>query len=68
MAGFLQPPIMSKKNEIETELSEEEAVAMALEMCPPGESISLHRKDCEVTPEEIWRCTCIPMVLRKDSN
>lgn len=38
----------------------EEGVALALEMCPEGESIEIHESWCDVTA-----CTCMPHVIKK---
>lgn len=39
-------------------LDEALALALALSMCPPGESVSLHEANCLVTPEHPDACTC----------
>lgn len=51
----------NKPNEVETDLPEDEAIALALELCPPGESIEIHAAACDVFP-----CSCLPRVIRKE--
>lgn len=60
MAGELCGPVHAVEvREVETE---EEAIALALAMCPDGESISLHEVDCAI---DDGRCTCLPRVIHK---
>lgn len=46
--------------EILVEGTLEEGIALALEMCPDGESIEIHEPWCDVTS-----CTCVPHVIKK---
>ena len=68
MAGVLQgfddydaaPADDDSSDEILVDCSLEQGIALALEMCPDGESIEIHEPWCDVTA-----CTCMPQVIKK---
>lgn len=41
----------------------DEALALALSLCPAGESVSLHEAHCPVTPEAPHLCDCEPQIF-----
>ena len=47
--------------ELDESVSEDEAIAMALAMCPIGESIVIHERMCALA--QGTRCNCTPMTL-----
>ncbi len=61
MAGVLQPQFDSNTVHV---MTEDEAIALALQMCPDGESFSIHEATCAVTPENPDGCTCTPTTYR----
>lgn len=63
MAGVTQPPARITATELEVP-TEDEAIAMALEMCPDGGFIELHSSACDL-PET---CVCVPRVLYKGAR
>lgn len=54
-----------ENEEIRLELTDDEAIAWALKLCPDGESIEIHDPECAVEADHPERCNCIPQVLRK---
>ncbi len=46
--------------------TEDELIALALEMCPDGETISIHEPRCEISEDH--DCTCMPQTLRKGAT
>lgn len=63
MAGVLQPAVGSTDEpaaETKRTPTADEWIAIALEMCPPGQAIEIHAAYCDVIP-----CGCIPRVIVK---
>ena len=48
-----------------TVMTEDEAIALALEMCPPGEFITIHAAECPVPEGD---CDCEPLILRPGAS
>lgn len=64
MGGHIQGKHAEREvlGEVTLELSENESIALALSMCPEGESIEIHAADCENPANE---CTCVPRRIVK---
>lgn len=73
MAGYEQGPTRkpsvlqgddqaSDVETIEVDMSDDEGIALALSMCAPGESISIHTRECACAVEP-YKCTCTPTYL-----
>jgi len=62
VAGNLQKPLKNVRvlDEIAVELSEEDSIALAMELCPPGHAIEIHADYCDLED-----CTCIPRRIVK---
>lgn len=62
MPGVLQhlEAVVKEIAEDDRELTEGELIAIALQMCPAGESIEIHEAHCDVFP-----CARIPRVIQK---
>lgn len=63
MPGVLQPALARTEpvsEEQQNEFATENAIAWALEMCPPGMAIEVHESYCDVIA-----CSCIPRVIQK---
>lgn len=58
--GNIQKPVRKVVDEVVVELSVEESIALAMELCPPGEWIELHAEYCDVCD-----CTCMPRRIMK---
>lgn len=48
------------EEEIEVDASTEDAISMALGMCPPGQWIEIHAAYCDISD-----CTCMPRRIQK---
>jgi hypothetical protein len=55
--GVVQAPVVRASEPEEVEV---DVLALALQMCPPGEAIEIHEAHCECIP-----CTCVPRVIVK---
>lgn len=64
MAGILHPPrSVSDEDGTISVPTLDEALALALSLCPAGESVSLHAASCKVTPEAPHLCDCEPQIF-----
>ena len=50
---------------VETTLSNDEAIALALSQCADGDSITLHEESC---PIEYGECECTPRTYTKGAK
>jgi hypothetical protein len=57
MPGTLQDRIVVEVHEVQTD---DEGIALALAMCPPGHSVELHAMECTI---DVGNCTCSPRVI-----
>ena len=61
MPGVLQPAVGAEPEP--RELTEDEAVALALKQCDDGEVVLVHSKECPVSKCGD-KCRCTPIVYR----
>jgi hypothetical protein len=57
MPGVLHQQVIARVLEVQTE---DEGIALALAMCPPGETIELHEPECAIA---VGGCTCVPRLI-----
>jgi hypothetical protein len=65
MPGILQPRL-DVPNDDDSDIhvpTLDEAIALAIAMCPEGESITLHTPECAVTAEHPEWCDCDVKVI-----